>query len=100
MMKLLVSVLAFFSFLVPVVALDTAPVEATLSSCQARLLTPTYAGGYAYCSSGFGGSVRVKIWCNNGVSYYGPKVYFAGVTSTKLCPSGTYVTGATHILGS
>jgi len=82
-----------------VVGLGGGVSEATMSSCHSWFLS-SYAGAYAWCDSGTGGSVRVKIWCNNGVQYFGPKVYAPHQTSTKLCPSGVGVNASTYILGT
>ena len=95
----IVSLLMLFTTLVVANQAPVQVAEAAMSNCQAWFLS-SWQGGYAYCSSGSGGSVRVKIWCNNGVQYYGPKVYSPGQTSTKLCPPGYGINAATHILGT
>jgi hypothetical protein len=99
-----ISLLMFFSTLVLANQVRVPLAEAAMSGCHSNYLS-SGAGGYSYCTSGSGGSVRVKIWCYSSVTgtaiYYGPKVYGINQTSTKLCPPDRpAITGATHILGT
>lgn len=71
------------------ISFNAQPASALMSNCS-TWFNSIQTGGYAYCHSGSGGWLRVKLYCRGTGGYpivYGPKVYNPGQVSGAFCPS-------------